>query len=164
MSLSEFNEELEMVTKVYTAESSALSKRIEGVQKLCESSMPIEFSEKHDYEAFMIQVAHLKHESIRIANASSKLAGSARSDSMFYSARLRLDHSEEGLKDRGFDRPTEALRGSFCDSHQGLNRLAKVTHELDSLSKIAFQLIRALEADELNLRKLMELKNSIRGL
>jgi hypothetical protein len=164
MSLTEFNEELEMVNKVYSAEVLSLNKLRDDSQTLALSVMPIEFSSDHEYEDHMIQLAHLKHGAIKLANAAVKLHGSAKSDLAHYSARLKLDHAEEGLRDRGFDRVTEALRDSFCDVHGGLARLSKMAAELDGLAKTTLHLIKAFESDEQNIKKLMELKNTLKGL
>ena len=159
----QLDQEIEKMLAHYIQAEKILQREFDKLKEQ-QSKFPKKFSEKEDFEDYIILASQCKHQSIVLFKQSIAMESSIDADYEYLAAQSIFYTAEDFLKDKGFDKPTEALRKNYLSSKKGLKKIIKLMGNLKSIKEAAELLPRAFEADEVNFRKFLDLKNKLRGL
>lgn len=158
----EVTEEIKALLVRYKQGQDILDKEL-ALLNTQREKLPKKFSEKEDFEDFLILASQLKHRAITLQRSSTSMSGTIDIDYDYIYAQLLLYSAEDFLKDK-FDKVTDKLRDQYVNSKKDLKALLKIRVKIRAVEGSAAQLVRAFESDEVNCRKFLDLKNKLKGL
>lgn len=157
MSPKKTNDLIKEIAGKYASLSKDLDSKHEVLSQI-KDQFPESYDPKADLESSLLLAGSAKHKAIQLWRAAMKAHGMILKDCEYFTAELKLNTSEEALKDKGFTRITDTLRDTFVSNHGGLLELTLISEELRSHSKCAEALARAFEGDENNFRRILDIR------
>lgn len=159
----QMNEQLLVFVNEYQKASKLLEDEFEFLYKE-HDKFPKKYSDKDDFENFLLLASSLKHRSIRFMKSAMSIDGRISSDLDYFESMLTIHLADTFLEDKGFDKVTDKLRVYYVNSNKNIKELRKYKSSISSFVDIAEKMVRAFDADEVDCRKFLDMKNKLRGL
>jgi uncharacterized protein YaaR (DUF327 family) len=159
----QLNEELSKFVAEYAKASKLLEDEFDFLYEEHEK-FPKKYSDKDDFENFLLLASSLKHRSIKFMKNSMAIEGRITSDFEYFESMLKIHLADTFLNDKGFDKVTDQLRTSYTNSNKNMKEIKKYKSAIKSFVEIAEKMVRAFDADEVDCRKFLDMKNKLRGL
>lgn len=125
----------------------------------------VELKTTNDIEDALLLTIEVKHEIISLGLLLRDLSAEASHELNKGKSKISFGESDDVIKDRGFSKITQDLRSSFQFIDKELSEISRVCNETSGLIEYTDKVLRAIEGDENNYRKILDIRDrSQRGL